>query len=298
MQADKSKIIACIPAFNEERSIAGVIIKAQKHVDKIIVCDDGSKDMTAEIAEKLGAEVVRHERNMGYGAALATLFKKARENNADIMITLDGDGQHDPDDIPKMMSHLASEEADIVIGSRFMTIGGEGVPSYRKVGVKAITRISNIVSYQELTDAQSGFRAYNKVALNSIMPSETQMGASTEVLMKASELKLRIREVPIKISYAGKIPARNPVYQGLDVVLSTIKHLSMRHPLLFYGVPGFASLVVAAFFSFWTLEIFANTRAVETNIALVAVAAAIVGLMLMTTAILLWVIISVVREKQ
>ena len=298
MEAAKPKVIACIPAYSEEHTIASVIVKAQKHVDKIIVCDDGSKDMTAEIAEKLGAVVVKHDRNRGYGAALATLFEKAREADADIMVTLDGDGQHNPDDMPKLIAPLISGDADIAIGSRFLDAGGEETPRYRKIGVKAITNISNSVSYPKLTDAQSGFRAYNKKAFNSIIPSETQMGVSTEILMKASQLGLRVKEVPIKISYAGNTSTHNPIYQGLDVILSTIKHLSIRHPLLFYGIPGFTSLMISAFFLFWTLEIFATKRVIETNIALVAVAAAVLGLMLMTTAILLWVIISVIREKQ
>jgi glycosyltransferase involved in cell wall biosynthesis len=91
---NKPFIIACIPAYNEEKTIAKVIIKTQKYVDKVIVCDDGSKDMTSEIAERLGAIVIKHERNMGKGEALRNLFKKAIELNADIVITLDGDGQH------------------------------------------------------------------------------------------------------------------------------------------------------------------------------------------------------------
>ncbi|MEM2613688.1 MAG: glycosyltransferase family 2 protein, partial [Nitrososphaerota archaeon] len=113
------KVIACIPAYNEEKTIAKVILKTKKYVDKVIVCDDGSIDMTAEIAEALGAEVIRHERNMGYGAAISSLFKKAVEEGADIMVTLDGDGQHDPDEIPKLIKPIVEDEADVVIGSRF-----------------------------------------------------------------------------------------------------------------------------------------------------------------------------------
>ncbi|MEM2687352.1 MAG: glycosyltransferase family 2 protein, partial [Thermoproteota archaeon] len=107
-------IVACIPAFNEERTIASVVIRAMRHVDKVIVCDDGSTDLTGEIAEKLGAEVMRHERNQGYGAALSTLFEKAREINADILVMIDADGQHNPDDIPKLLTPIINGEADIV----------------------------------------------------------------------------------------------------------------------------------------------------------------------------------------
>jgi glycosyltransferase involved in cell wall biosynthesis len=129
----KPFVIACIPAYNEEKTIAKVIIKTQKYVDKVIVCDDGSKDMTSEIAERLGAIVIKHERNMGKGEALRNLFKKAMELNADIVITLDGDGQHDPDEIPSLINTLKEEKADIIIGSRFL-LNEKNVPGYRAIG--------------------------------------------------------------------------------------------------------------------------------------------------------------------
>lgn len=149
----RPKIIACIPAYNEERTIASVVLKAMKYVNKVIVCDDGSEDLTGEIARRLGAEVVRHERNMGYGAALSTLFNKAREVKADIMVILDADGQHNPDDIPRLLKPIIDGEADIVIGSRFIGgLKGE-IPAYRELGIKAITRLVKTMTYSDLTDA-------------------------------------------------------------------------------------------------------------------------------------------------
>ncbi len=100
LDLQKPLVVAGIPAFNEEKSIAGVVLSAQKHADVVVVCDDGSSDMTREIAERLGAVVVRHEQNLGYGAALQSLFKKARELRADVLVTLDSDGQHDASEIP------------------------------------------------------------------------------------------------------------------------------------------------------------------------------------------------------
>src|ERR1022692_5110080 len=113
-------VVACIPAFNEEEHIASVILGVRPHVEKIIVCDDGSHDMTSEIAEALGAKVVRHERNLGYGSALSTLFESARKENAGIMVMIDGDGQHDPNDIPRLIGPIIEGGADVVIGSRFL----------------------------------------------------------------------------------------------------------------------------------------------------------------------------------
>ena len=296
MNREKPYVVACIPAFNEERTIASVVVKAMRHVDKVIVCDDGSTDLTGEIAEKLGAEVMRHERNQGYGAALSTLFEKAREINADILVMIDADGQHNPDDIPKLLTPIINGEADIVIGSRFIGKTREKIPRYRKFGIKVITKLTKTASYNNITDAQSGFRAYNRKAIEKIHISEAGMGASTEILIKAKENNLKITEIPIKINYDKDSSTQNPVSHGIDVILSTVKHMSMRRPLLFYGLPGFISLLIAIFFWVWTLQIFATTRQITTNIALIAIAATIVGLMLLTTAVILWVLISIIRE--
>jgi glycosyltransferase involved in cell wall biosynthesis len=109
-------IVAGIPAYNEEKNIAKVILKAQTHADKIVVVDDGSKDYTTNIAEKLGAIVVRHETNLGYGAAIKSCFLAARDLDADILVTIDADDQHNPEDIPKVVGPILSGEYDVVIG--------------------------------------------------------------------------------------------------------------------------------------------------------------------------------------
>jgi len=296
--AEKPFIVACIPAFNEEKTIAKVVLKAQRFVDRVVVCDDGSDDMTGEIAERLGAEVLRHERNLGYGASLRSLFDKARELDADVMVTLDADGQHDPKAIPLLVKPILDGKADIVIGSRFLSSDSKNnIPSYRRKGIRLITNLVKAGSFNHITDAQSGFRAYCNKALNLVFPAEQGMGASTEILLKAKEKSLHILEVPITINYDEESNTQNPFVHGLDVVLSTVKHLSIRRPLLFYGVPGFLALMLATIFWIWTLQIFAATRQIITNMALIAIGATIVGLMLLTTAILLWVLVSVMRER-
>ena len=99
----KQSIVAAIPAYNEEKTIARVILLSQRYVDRIVVCDDGSSDMTALIAERMGADVIRHEGNKGYGAAISNLFMVARKLNVDILVTLDADGQHNPEQIPQII---------------------------------------------------------------------------------------------------------------------------------------------------------------------------------------------------
>jgi len=296
-EGSKPFVVACIPAFNEERSIGSVIVRTLKHVDRVIVCDDGSKDLTGEIAGIMGVTVVRHERNLGYGAAIASLFEEARRIGSDVLVTLDADGQHNPDEISSLVEPILADEADVVIGSRFLREGDSDlIPGYRKMGLRMITGLASGGSNGTITDSQSGFRAYSRKALESLSLTETGMGVSTEILLKVADNGLRVAEVPVRVTYDENSSTHNPLVHGLDVVLSTVKHLSMRRPLLFYGVPGFLSMCIAAVLWAMTLSTFTATRTISTNITLVALSATIVGLMLMTTAIILWVLIGVIRE--
>jgi len=292
----KLHIIACIPAYNEEKTIAKVVLRARKYVDKVIVCDDGSTDMTAEIAEALGAEVIRHKRNMGYGAAIGSLFEKAREDDPDIMITLDADGQHNPDDIPELIKPIVDGEADVVIGSRFLTQEAE-IPTYRKIGIKVINWIMRAKA-KKISDTQSGYRAYSKKALQLIKPAEMGMGVSTEILLKAEQNNLKIKEIPIKIFYRVERPSTiNPLTHALDVIFSTIKQLSIRHPLIFYGIPGVISLLVALVADLMLIHLFNATRYFNLPLAIITVGFGIAGAILCSIAIILWTLISLIRER-
>ena len=153
------KITVGIPAFNEEKNIAMVIIKLKKIADNIIVCNDGSTDSTEEIAKELGAIVINHEKNLGYGAGIKSIFLKAKEINSELLVTLDADGQHDINDISKIVKPIQDNKAEIVIGSRFLE-KSKNVPEYRKFGIKLITKVTNLSLSKSLTDSQSGFRAY------------------------------------------------------------------------------------------------------------------------------------------
>jgi glycosyltransferase involved in cell wall biosynthesis len=293
-------VVACIPAYNEEARIAKVIIETMAHVDQVLVCNDGSQDATAKIAEKLGAVVVSHERNYGYGAAIRSLFEKAREMQADIVITLDADGQHNPSDIPSLIQPIVDNQADIVIGSRFLPYEGgtDQTSSYRRFGINTITKISNAVSQSKLTDSQSGFRAYRKGAMNVIEVTEQGMGASTEIIFKAHIHNLKVVEVPITVTYGENTSKQNSVYHGFDVVISTLKFVSIDHPLRFYGIPGVVSLILSGFFIAWALQIYSAEGRLVTNIALLGIGFLIIGIVLMTTSVILYVVINVVRETR
>ena len=231
------KIAIGIPAYNEEKNIAATIIKLGKITQNIIVCDDGSNDLTSEIAEKLKVVVVKHRKNLGYGAAIKTIFNTARDMDVDILITFDGDGQHRVEDIEKIILPLKEDKADIVIGSRFLE-KVENIPKYRKIGIKAITSLTNINTKSKISDAQSGFRGYSKKVIKNLIPSDFGMGISTEILIKASKLNFRIIEVPIVVLYNGDTSTHDPVSHGISVILSTMKYTSIERPLTFYGIPG------------------------------------------------------------
>ena len=292
------KLVIGIPAYNEEANIASVILKLQEISDSIIVCNDGSSDLTGKISEKLGVNVVNHKKNLGYGAAIKSIFEKAREINADILVTFDADGQHRIQDIETVMKPIVNNEADIVIGSRFLDKDDENVPEHRKIGIKVITSLTNSSLNTKLSDSQSGFRAYNRKALEKINPSEYGMGVSTEILIKSSKENFKIVEVPIKILYEGDTSTHNPVSHGLSVVMSTLKFISIDHPLKFYGIPGIIFLGIGLFFTVWTIQTFGETRQVITNIALIGVSSIILSTILMMTAVILYSVVNVVREKR
>ena len=291
------KIVIGIPAFNEEKNIARILLQLKKISQNIIVCDDGSNDLTAEIAEGLGAIVVRHKRNLGYGAGIRTIFLKAKEITADVLITFDADGQHRIQDINAVLDPILKNEADIVIGSRFLN-NNTKIPKYRKVGIKTITSITNSSIGKKLSDSQSGFRSYNKKTLDKIIPSESGMGVSTEILIKASKEKLRITEVPIIVSYEGDTSTHNPISHGMSVILSTMKFTSIERPLTFYGIPGIILFSIGLFFMVWTLQIFSESRQIVTNITLIGIGSVMIGILFLMTAIILYSTVSVVREKR
>jgi glycosyltransferase involved in cell wall biosynthesis len=218
--------LAAVPCYNTEGSIQQVVSRAKKYVDKVIVVDDGSFDNTAKVAESAGAIVIRHRKNRGYGGAMISCFKAARTYNADVLVILDGDGQHNPDQIPLLLRPILNGEASMVIGSRFLG-NQDSVPRYRRLGIKVITRLFNLGAGFKVTDAQSGFRAYSKRALDVISINGRDMGTSIEILIEARRKGLKVKEVPISCTYDASSHSMHPLVHGLGVILSMTK-LSFR----------------------------------------------------------------------
>ena len=292
------KIAVGLPAFNEEENIGKIIAQLLNKSYAVIVCNDGSSDSTGIIAEKMGAIMINHKKNLGYGAAIGSIFKKAREDKFDILVTFDSDGQHRISDIEKIIEPIQNKMSDIVIGSRFTGDGKADMPKYRKLGIKVITNLVNSQTGKKITDSQSGFRAYNTKVLAQINPSESGMGVSTEILIKADKQKLKIREIPITILYEGETSTHNPIAHGTSVILSTMKFISIEHPLKFYGIPGIGFLLMGLFFAIWTIQEFTSTGRIITNISLIGVGSIIFGMILTMTSIMLFSLVNVVRERR
>jgi glycosyltransferase involved in cell wall biosynthesis len=286
-------VVVGIPAFNEEKTIARVVLEAQKYSDIVVVCDDGSSDLTGDIAERLGAVVVRHEQNSGYGAALQSLFKRARELNADILVTLDGDGQHDPDEIQQLIKPIVTGDAEVTLGSRFMDESGTAdMPFYRKIGIKFLTKLANGSGKNGVSDAQSGFRAYGEHALKCLSMSENGMSASVELLREVDKNGLKVCEVPITCKYSNSVgvetSTENPLTHGINLIMSIVKLVVEDRPLTLLGIPGLLFLIAGTLFGVWMMDMYAASGRIVTNVALASIAFILIGFFVISTSITLY----------
>ena len=281
----KPGVFAAIPCFNEERCIGSVVVKARKYVDKVIVIDDGSTDATSEVAAAAGAEVYQHGQNRGYGAAIRSALEKGRQLGADILVILDGDGQHDPKDIPNLVKPLLSDEADIVIGSRFLGKASRP-PLYRRAGQRILTAFTNLGSGQKVSDSQSGFRAFSSKALSALSLTEDGMSVSSEIQFAISKSGLRVAEVPIDVTYMDKAK-RNPAGHGLGVLSRVLVLFSLKQPLLLFGVPGIALLIAGLVLGSRVLAVYSETRELALGNALATVLLCLAGLLALFTALML-----------
>jgi len=238
-------VIAAIPCFNEELFIGSVVLKTKDYVDRVVVIDDGSTDKTAVVAEKAGATVIIHSSNKGKGAAVSSAFEYAKKMGCKALVLLDGDGQHDPAYIPSLVKPVLEDNADMVVGSRYMDMKSS-IPGYRTWGHRVLTFFTNLGSRVRLTDSQSGFRAFSLKAIQAFSFVEQGLSIESEMQFLANDASLGVTEIPISIGYYGKAK-RSPLVHGMGVLNSIMSLISRRIPLFFFGVPGALALA----FGFW-----------------------------------------------
>ena len=279
--------IAAMPAYNEAKAIANVIMGCKKYVDKVVVVDDGSFDNTAELAESLGAYVVRHETNKGYGAALQNCFETAKKLGASAMVIIDSDGQHDPHEIPKLLEPLKIG-FDLVIGSRFVNGNGKNVPLYRKFGMKVLDVATVMAGGLRVTDSQSGFRAYGRNAIENINLNGAGMSAGSEILLQARDHRLKYTEVEIHCRYdVEDCSSENPFLHGPRVLLRILRDMEYRRPLYYFSVPGVFLWTVGIFMGLKFLHDFYLGGSLSFGPTLLMILLTIVGTFMAFTGIIL-----------
>jgi hypothetical protein len=295
------KLIACIPAFNSGKSLGRVINMTKKYVDEVIVVDDGSVDDTEAVAIEEGAKIIKHSINLGYGAAIASCLKAGLEAKGEIIITLDADLQHNPQEIPLLIVPILDGKADIVTGSRFVSdIEGSTLPTYRKIGITMLTKVTNFMAQTTISDATTGYRAYtNHAAMTLVaMPFSSGMGASSQILMEAFRSGLRVAEIPVNISYKTGVDTsrQNAMSMGLGILTSIIRYITIRRPLSLIGIPGLAILSIGVVGLLLIFHIFNATRMIPIGLGMFTAATAIIGLVTLLGSFFLYSLSTVSKQ--
>lgn len=234
-------VIAAMPAYNEERYIGTVVLKARQYADEVLVLDDGSTDHTADVARLAGATVLRHASRAGKGAAVQTIWNSLRGRNFDVLILLDADSQHNPDEIPYLVEAVL-KGCDLVIGSR--KAEARNTPRYRRIGQAILLLFAKYLSRSDITDSESGFRGFSSRAVKEMQLTERGFAIEVEMIAKAADRGLKVGEVAISNVYTGDGSKWNPWAHGLGVLIRILVMISERRPLAVFGLAG--AILIAA----------------------------------------------------
>jgi len=219
----KPEIICVIPAYNEEKVIGDVVRTVRRECNHTLVMNDGSTDDTRLRAEEAGALVIDHPVNLGTGASEETGIRAALRLGADIIVTLDADGQHDPSEISKLLKPLLKEEADMVIGSRFLEPEGP-MPQTKLLGNSILTLLTSILCGAKITDSQSGFRALTRRVAESLGRLPNDYSWASEMISQVHRRGFKIREVPVRTIYDRySLSKGTNLFDGLKILLYLVK---------------------------------------------------------------------------
>ena len=297
---EPKRTLAAIPCLNVAKTIGSVVLKAKQYVDEVLVIDDGSTDDTVKVAQIAGATIIQHGENKGYGAAIQSCFNYARHHDFDVLVIVDGDGQHNPDQIPIVMKPVITQNVDVSIGSRFLDENVTKVPRYRRFGIRVLTVLSNAGSKEEhhrVTDGQSGFRAYSRRAIEMLDPKDHDMGISAEILMQGRKRNLLFKETPISVDYDGDGSTKRPIGHGFGVILSILKYMEVEHSLLFFGIPGIVMFTLGLILG-WMLYInYIQYHFIAVGQTLITIALLLLGVLSGMTGLILHAVINAGQRK-
>jgi len=291
---EKPKIIVGMPAYNEERYIGSVVLQARRFASEVVVVDDGSSDRTAEVARLAGATVVQHRKNSGYGATVQSVLAEAKKRNPEVLVLLDADGQHNPEEIASLVDAIANG-ADVAIGSR--KIKSENIPAYRKLGQNIISYFTRVLSRSKISDTESGFRAFSRKAMNVLEPKEQGMAISAETISEAMSKGLKIAEVPISAIYTKDGSTLNPIRHGVGVLNRVLSMISEKRPLLFFGTAGTISIILGIVAGIIVLKALFTVNELAVGTALVAMLLITVGTLCIFAGMILNVLVKRLRDS-
>jgi glycosyltransferase involved in cell wall biosynthesis len=237
--SDEARIVAVVPAYNEEGAI-GRLVDEIHDVDsflEVVVLDDDSADDTAAVAEAHGATVLRLPFNVGIGGAVQTGFRYALEHGYELAVRLDGDGQHDPREVPKLLAPIERGEANLVIGSRFVDANATYRPPFaRRLGIRTFARVVSLLGGQRVTDTTSGFLALDRVGIELFAREYPHDYPEVEATLVALKSGLRLRQVQVEMrereTGASSITFVRSLYYIVKVMLALLVASMRRYPRL------------------------------------------------------------------
>lgn len=280
----KIRVLAGIAAYNEARYVGSIVLQARQYVDEVIVIDDGSTDNTARVAELAGATVIRHAENRGKGTAIQSILAEAKKRNPDVLVLLDADSQHNPNEIPALIKPI-SEGFDLVIGSR--EAQKDKTPRYRRIGQKVLLRSTRLASKTNISDSESGFRALSPKAINDLELKARGFAIESEMITRAADKNLKITEVPIANIYTKDGSTLNPIRHGIDVLSRIIVMISQRRPLFFFGLASGILLVAGLITGIRVLNIAVTTGDLAIGSIILTTLFIIAGILSIFTGIIL-----------
>jgi len=296
---NNKRTLAIIPCCNEEITIGSVVLKAKQYVDEVLVIDDGSTDDTAKIATNAGAIVISHKQNLGKSAGIRTGFKYAIANDFDYVVTVDGDGQHNPDEIPVVLENVIQNGHDISIGYR----AGKNteMPYWRKIGKRVLDYTTSFGSGGHVRDSQCGFRAFNKKAVNGLVSKldGNAFSVESEQLVKANDLGLAVGNTPVTCKYKElETSTINPASHGISVLSYAIWLIAQKRPLLYIGIPGFIFVLTGIFLGIYTLQYYNINHVFLVPFAILIAIFIIIGAIALFMGLLLNVIPNIIKQSQ